>query len=653
MAIGYLTLSRNSAGANSSWSGYESGYGEVRYTTPSWGGQAVTVTVPAEMAGATFNSATLTYMVSSVSGTKHVYYHNEGVTVTNANLLTRLRNGTAITLYFSFQATGGTGGEGTHTAHCTWSNITITVDYTPATGLTGTATVTDAGSITYSLEKASLAYGESISLGVTVRPTVAITKVTTVIYPGSLLGGITLQTSRSIAAGSASSFAYNLTITDAVYAIMTQRAHNAQIQITLTGSNGTSYTTGRIQCEDATSLQRFKLLKERAAPVISGVSWGESGTSHISEFGNLVAGKTVPTISFSVTLDTDADSGIGYEGRTLTVGTKTYTLSANGGTLQPITTSGTIDYTITVTDSYGQTGTLSGTISVLAYTPPALTGVAISRYVASLNTQGQTVYELDDDGDKLWLDAVIAVQTELGSGTNMWSLSITPSGGSAISVVSGSSLASKTYTHDRTVLTGTYANTSAFTFTVELSDAFTIVTYQVTVPKAGGIFNIETTGVAVGMRSTGTEASPLFEVAYESRFHSAVYDRNGNELTGTPDDTGWVSNAITLSNCSDYGSSRAVGMRRRSGIIFLRGAITLNSTLSSGAGTAGQVQIGTIAADFRPEQVYDFPIVLAKTNGYLRVIVNSSGAVTLHNYSGYAIGTSMVIPLCACWCAND
>ena len=145
MAIGYLTLSRNSAGANSSWSGYESGYGEVRYTTPSWGGQAVTVTVPAEMAGATFNSATLTYTVSSVSGTKHVYYHNEGVTVTNANLLTRLRNGTAITLYFSFQATGGTGGEGTHTAHCTWSNITITVDYTPATGLTGTATVTLCG----------------------------------------------------------------------------------------------------------------------------------------------------------------------------------------------------------------------------------------------------------------------------------------------------------------------------------------------------------------------------------------------------------------------------------------------------------------------------------------------------------------------------
>ena len=76
MAIGYLTLSRNSAGANSTWSGYESGYNEIRYTTPTWGGQAVTVTIPAEMQGATFNSATLTYNVSSPSGTRRVAYYN-------------------------------------------------------------------------------------------------------------------------------------------------------------------------------------------------------------------------------------------------------------------------------------------------------------------------------------------------------------------------------------------------------------------------------------------------------------------------------------------------------------------------------------------------------------------------------------------------
>ena len=651
MAIGYLTLSRNSAGANSSWSGYESGYSEVRYTTPSWGGQAVTVTIPAEMEGATFNSATLSYSVSSPGGTRRVAYHNESTLVSNANLLERLISGGSLDLYFSYQATGGTGGEGSHSATCIWNNITITVDYTPATGLTGNATITNAGTVIYSLEKPSLAYGETMTFGLTVRPTRDITRIETVIYPGSLTPGITLATDKNVAANGGASLSYTLAITAEVYAAMTQRAHNAQIQITLTGANGTTYTTGRIACQDATSAQRFKLLKARTAPVISAVTWSESGSSHISAYGNLIAGKTVPVISFTVALDTDADSGIGYESRVLQVGGKTYTLNTNGGTLQPISESGTVDYTITVTDSYGQVGTLAGTVTVLAYTPPTLKNVAISRYVASLNAQGQTVYELDDDGTSVWLDAEITCQVALGTGSNTWTLTITPGGGSAVTVAANQSLASKTYTHDRSALTGSYAATSEYSFSVELSDSFTTLRMSVTVPKAGGIFNIELTGVAVGMRSTGTEQEPLFEVGYKAHFRQAVYDKNGNELTATPDDTGWDADGITLTYCAQY--SRTVGVRRRNGMVFLRGAIKLTNQLSSGSGSAGQVQIGTLDEAYRPEQEYDFAIVLEKTNGYLRMIVNSSGVIKLHNYSGYAIGNGVMIPINACWCAND
>ena len=648
MAIGYLTLSRNSAGANSSWSGYEAGYNEIRYTTPTWGGQAVTVTVPAEMQGATFNSATLTYNVSSPSGTRRVYYHNEGVPVTNANLLERLIAGGNLDLYFSYQATGGSGGEGTHTASCSWNNITITVDYTPATGLTGSATITNAGSVIYSLEKASLAYGESIAFGLTVRPTIAITKVTTVIYPGSLSTGITLSTDKNVAANGGTSLSYTLAITEAVYAAMTQRAHNAQIQITLTGANGTTYTTGRIQCEDASSLQRFKLLKARNAPVISGVSWGESGTSHISTYGNLIAGKTVPTISFSVTLDTDADSGIGYEGRTLTVGSKTYTLSANSGTLGAIAESGSVSYTITVTDSYGQTGTLSGTVTVLAYVPPTLSGVAISRYVSSLNTQGQTVYELDDDGNKLWFDASIAVQASLGSGTNKWSLKITPAGGTVINVLTNSSLAAKTYTHDRNVLTATYVNTSSFNFTVELSDAFTTITYAVNVPKAGGIFNIETTGVAVGMRSTGTDANPLFQSAYPAHFLAGAYGADGNRID-VSDDTGWQ--AVTLVNSAAYDSTTTPMARRRNKVIYVKGAIKLNATLSSYAqGAANRTQIGTLPTGIRPADNYQFSIVVEAR--YIKFIIEADGKMYLMNHCGNAVGASLKISLACSFMEN-
>ena len=647
MAIGYLTLSSNQAGAISTWTCIMYPDGPA-YTTPTWGGQAITVTVPAEMQGATFNSATLTYTVSSPSGTRYVRYNGESVSVGNSNLLERLIAGGNLDLYFSYKATGGTGGEGSHSASCTWNNITITVDYTPATGLTGTATITNAGSVIYSLEKASLAYGESIAFGLTVRPTVAITKVTTVIYPGSLTTGITLSTDRNVAANGGASLAYMLQITDTVYAAMTQRAHNAQIQITLTGANGTTYTTGRIQCEDSTSLQRFKLLKARNAPVISAVSWGESGTSHLSTYGNLIAGKTVPTISFSVTLDTDADSGIGYEGRTLTVGSKTYTLSANSGTLGAIAESGSIAYTITVTDSYGQTGTLSGTVMVLAYTPPTLSCVAISRYVSSLNTQGQTVYELDDDGNKLWFDAAITVQTSLGSGTNKWSLKITPAGGTAINVLTNSSLATKTYTHDRTVLNGTYANTSSFDFTVELSDQFTVITYSVNVPKAGGIFNIETTGVAIGMRSTGTDATPLFQSAYPAHFLGGAYGADGNRID-VSDDTGWQ--ALTLVNSTAYDSTTTPMARRRNKVIYIKGAIKLNATLSSYAqGAAQRTQVATLPTGILPGDNYQFSIVVEAR--YIKLIIETDGKMYLMNHCGNAVGASLKISL-ACSFMED
>ena len=69
MATGLLTLSRNTAGAVSTWDGWYAGNGNYSYSTPTTDGQAITVTVPTEMQGATFNSATLTYNVSSASGT--------------------------------------------------------------------------------------------------------------------------------------------------------------------------------------------------------------------------------------------------------------------------------------------------------------------------------------------------------------------------------------------------------------------------------------------------------------------------------------------------------------------------------------------------------------------------------------------------------
>ena len=72
----------------------------------------------------------------------------------------------------------------------------------------------------------------------------------------------------------------------------------------------------------------------------------------------------------------------GNQGSTITsVSTKfnNQTYSGSTFTTQAIQNSGTLSYTITVTDSRGRTATKSGSINVVAYNPPSLTNVSAKR----------------------------------------------------------------------------------------------------------------------------------------------------------------------------------------------------------------------------------------------------------------------------------
>lgn len=72
----------------------------------------------------------------------------------------------------------------------------------------------------------------------------------------------------------------------------------------------------------------------------------------------------------------------GNQGSTITsVSTKFngQTYSGSTFTTQAIQNSGTLSYTITVTDSRGRTATKSGSINVVAYNPPSLTNVSAKR----------------------------------------------------------------------------------------------------------------------------------------------------------------------------------------------------------------------------------------------------------------------------------
>ena len=104
------------------------------------------------------------------------------------------------------------------------------------------------------------------------------------------------------------------------------------------------------------------------------------GTVSISDTNSICAGIGQYVQSQSKLKFTIATSG--NQGSTITsVSTKFngQTYSGSTFTTQAIQNSGTLTYTITVTDSRGRTATKSGSVSVVAYNPPSLTNVSAKR----------------------------------------------------------------------------------------------------------------------------------------------------------------------------------------------------------------------------------------------------------------------------------
>lgn len=104
------------------------------------------------------------------------------------------------------------------------------------------------------------------------------------------------------------------------------------------------------------------------------------GTVSISDTNSICAGigqyvQNQSKLKFSIVTS-------GNQGSTITsVSTKFNGQTYNGSTFttQAIQNSGTLSYTITVTDSRGRTATKSGSVSVTTYSPPSLTNVSAKR----------------------------------------------------------------------------------------------------------------------------------------------------------------------------------------------------------------------------------------------------------------------------------
>lgn len=275
------------------------------------------------------------------------------------------------------------------------------------------------------------------------------------------------------------------------------------------------------------------LIVDADPPTISGVSIADS-TGHSETFGDPVQAESRLTITGEYALDPRYPDLSAVHTLTLTDsgGTDIYTASQSNDSVfnvGAIAGAGTITWTYTVTDGTGGSATDTGTFSVLPYAPPAISGFLVERYTTVIDDQGNPQYIASEDGDHVRFTFTATV-TPVNEG-NPWTLALnyaeedSEGAGTTVQVASEAAGGTLTYTEDRTILTAAVSANVAWRFTVIATDAFgEIGSMTGYVDEATAFFNIEETGVAVGMRSTGTAAEKRFEVSdgYEARFYGGI-----------------------------------------------------------------------------------------------------------------------------------
>lgn len=194
--------------------------------------------------------------------------------------------------------------------------------------------------------------------------------------------------------------------------------------------------------------------------------------------------------------------------------------------------SGTITWELWMENQYGIGGIATGSYTVLPYSNPQLS-FAVARYSEVLDDQGHVSYEESDDGEDVWVNAQVDVSSLNNS--NAWTLELSyapnDNGGILpITLVSESDGGSFIYpsdpneSGDRSFINLRFSTANDYTFTAILTDQFNSTEVTTYIYKSDGYFNVEKTGVAVGMRSTGTAEEKKFEVdsEYESHFYGGI-----------------------------------------------------------------------------------------------------------------------------------
>lgn len=287
----------------------------------------------------------------------------------------------------------------------------------------------------------------------------------------------------------------------------------------------------------------------------------------------LLGGESVPVISSNATIDAldttlTATHKIELMSQAEEGSTPTVITSAEapiGTPLKPtMPKSMELDYTkyvtdadgmkwvYSVTDSAGNTATGTYYKRVYNYSLPVLLPVGanpvVERYKTIIDDEGNVRYEVSADSADVWTSYHTEVTPFATAGQNTWTLAIVygVDGSSDTQTITktGSDATDGDVVKDRTTFEDVgFAASTRYLVTMTLTDVIgRTAVLTAYLDKAGGYFNIEKNGVAVGMRSTGAANGKLFEVAsdYEARFYGGI--RGVNIYSTEEVDTGgrWI-----------------------------------------------------------------------------------------------------------------
>ena len=259
----------------------------------------------------------------------------------------------------------------------------------------------------------------------------------------------------------------------------------------------------------------------------------EDSTGYSTTYGNPVQGRSSLTITGQYALDARYPDLTSRHTLTLedSAGNTIYSATQSDDAefdVGAIDASGTVTWEYTVTDGTGGSATATGTITVLAYSPPSVTGLVVQRYTTDVDDQGHTTYVASEDGDHVWF--TFAATVTAVNNSNAWTLTLVygkqdDTDETTVTVASPSAGSTLTYTNSRAVLTAQIDPSHPWWFTVTATDAFGLSSSMTGyVDEAGAFFDVEENGVSVGMRSNGKASDKRFEVAedYTSHFYGGI-----------------------------------------------------------------------------------------------------------------------------------